>query len=73
MRIFGHPARNRYDNLPKNYTPFVYRDARPKKMIGPDNYTHIDDDEDLQGLIWEVEANGYGDDLVTDDQDSAIM
>ena len=68
MRLFDHPARDRYAKLPEGYAPFVYRsvmrDSHPPKYLSAD--------EQLAALIAEVERNGFGDDLVTADGNSLL-
>jgi len=70
VRMFDHPARDRFAKLPEDYTPFVYRSEFRGARKVPER--GLSDDEQLARLIEEVERNGYGDDLITADGDSLL-
>lgn len=65
-----------------SYTPFVYHsgdvDIRKENEqcrlqdTEPNGFKRLSDDEKLEGLIAEVERNGYGEDLVTSDGRSLL-
>lgn len=71
MRLFAHPARDRFAKLPPGYTPFVVnRDFdvlnRPVPRL-PSSYDrnrlYSPADEKVAELVAEVHKNGFGDDL----------
>ena len=73
VRLYDHPARDRYDKLPEGYSPFVYRSKwRGLDATEAPEPNLSSEHEQLSRLIDEVKRNGYGDDLVTADGDSLL-
>lgn len=80
-RLYAHPARCRYEQLPSGFTPMVYRkdpymtippwpDANPRfGLLDPKMPS---DAKKLEELIAEVKSNGYDDDLLTADGESVL-
>ena len=71
VRLYDHPARDRYDKLPEGYSPFVYR-SEWRHEITDAPVRGLSSEHELSRLIDEVKRNGYGDDLVTADGDSLL-
>ena len=71
VRLYDHPARDRYDKLPEGYSPFVYRSLDEQQNANAPEHG-LSDEHQLSRLIDEVKRNGYGDDLVTADGDSLL-
>lgn len=67
VRVYAHPARDRFAKLPKDFAPFVYGSKFSVTKPPLEEYEKLVDADKVLALLLEVVRNGYGDDLVTTD------